>query len=371
MSDFLENLIARSLSPSHVIQPRLPSLFEPLRADQALALEQGFDSESASPSSIAGEAAPPMTTFESPFAPRPFDHLRATEPPLPGVIPHREFSADQASHESMPETRPVQAERPPQTLTGESASPTVALQNVASDGPVRTQMQPLPTRKRETGDAPTSYGVFIEPESPPLAEKSAPSLSRTPDAENRRSPGQSALSDQGQAPPHSRQNVQTDALGLKIEQVAASLPPDTQKQLDALKEEIGKLHAGEAQSERRAEAEPVIRQSVVEHLAQQTLAAQPVARDESTSLQPAPQVSPRIVNVQPQIIRHIEPGATTPAQGQATFETEPTINITIGRIEVRATPSGEAPSRNQPAAPAPKLMSLQDYLRRRAKGNNR
>ena len=44
----------------------------------------------------------------------------------------------------------------------------------------------------------------------------------------------------------------------------------------------------------------------------------------------------------------------------------PTIQVTIGRIEVRATPAAKAPARERPAAqPA---LSLEEYLRQRYKG---
>jgi hypothetical protein len=50
----------------------------------------------------------------------------------------------------------------------------------------------------------------------------------------------------------------------------------------------------------------------------------------------------------------------------------PPIQVTIGRIEVRATP---APTRSEPSvgsrSTAPAVMSLDDYLRERAKGGHR
>lgn len=46
----------------------------------------------------------------------------------------------------------------------------------------------------------------------------------------------------------------------------------------------------------------------------------------------------------------------------------PTINVTIGRVEVRATLPTPAPRRQSPAAPS---MGLDEYLRRRAKGDER
>ena len=48
-------------------------------------------------------------------------------------------------------------------------------------------------------------------------------------------------------------------------------------------------------------------------------------------------------------------------------EVQPTINVTIGRIEVRAsTPTVSRPSRQD--SESPKLMGLEDYLRQRAQG---
>ena len=44
----------------------------------------------------------------------------------------------------------------------------------------------------------------------------------------------------------------------------------------------------------------------------------------------------------------------------------PTIQVTIGRIEVRATPAAKAPVRERPAAPS--ALSLEEYLRQRSKG---
>jgi hypothetical protein len=44
----------------------------------------------------------------------------------------------------------------------------------------------------------------------------------------------------------------------------------------------------------------------------------------------------------------------------------PTIQVTIGRIEVRATPAAKAPVRERPSAPS--ALSLEEYLRQRSKG---
>lgn len=44
---------------------------------------------------------------------------------------------------------------------------------------------------------------------------------------------------------------------------------------------------------------------------------------------------------------------------------EPVIQVTIGRIEVRATQPAPQPSR--PRSAAPNAMSLEEYLRRRSR----
>jgi hypothetical protein len=48
---------------------------------------------------------------------------------------------------------------------------------------------------------------------------------------------------------------------------------------------------------------------------------------------------------------------------------QPVVNITIGRIEVRATPAPKAPARERQAARPP--VDLEEYLRQRSKGEGR
>ncbi|HEV2844921.1 MAG TPA: hypothetical protein VG477_08755, partial [Thermoanaerobaculia bacterium] len=48
---------------------------------------------------------------------------------------------------------------------------------------------------------------------------------------------------------------------------------------------------------------------------------------------------------------------------------EPVIHVTIGRIEVRATPAPKAPARERQAARPP--VDLEEYLRQRSKGEGR
>jgi hypothetical protein len=72
----------------------------------------------------------------------------------------------------------------------------------------------------------------------------------------------------------------------------------------------------------------------------------------------------------------LAPGSVTPAQRvsaplprpQHTAET-PSIQVTIGRVEVRAVAPQPQPSRQKPAQA--RMMSLDEYLRQRASGGAR
>ena len=80
-----------------------------------------------------------------------------------------------------------------------------------------------------------------------------------------------------------------------------------------------------------------------------------VVRTTPTPLPASPLLQPRVTVVerQPPPVRPEAPAA------------EPVIQVTIGRIEVRATPPPAQPSRPRPAAlPA---LSLEEYLRRRSR----
>lgn len=79
-----------------------------------------------------------------------------------------------------------------------------------------------------------------------------------------------------------------------------------------------------------------------------------------------PQVSTGVV-AQPQVIRHGGPKATPSAEVRQGAEPAPTINVTIGRIEVRAVTSDASASERRQGASVQR-MSLSDYLRRRAAG---
>jgi hypothetical protein len=61
------------------------------------------------------------------------------------------------------------------------------------------------------------------------------------------------------------------------------------------------------------------------------------------------------------------PRLIAPARQQKNAPVPPAINVTIGRVEVRAVP----PVRESPRPKAPPVLSLEDYLRQRSSGGRR
>jgi hypothetical protein len=49
----------------------------------------------------------------------------------------------------------------------------------------------------------------------------------------------------------------------------------------------------------------------------------------------------------------------------------PRINVTIGRIEVRATAPAAAPTDRRRDRPAPQVLALEEYLQQREEGRSR
>ena len=91
---------------------------------------------------------------------------------------------------------------------------------------------------------------------------------------------------------------------------------------------------------------------------------------DSEAAKPLRPPAPSGVVAQPQVIRYSEPKATARAEAPPGQEPAPTINVTIGRIEVRAVaPDPSARERRQSASQT--RMSLSDYLQRRAGGGVR
>jgi hypothetical protein len=335
MTGFLNNQVARSLGAPPVVRPRLPSLFEP---------PDGVAPLPAAPGEPDVDWALEPQDGELPQAPAARSRSRSAEPghPVPGRMPDL---ADDP--ESIVEPRAIAPARSP--LVRPARAPELPSPAVFGEAAPVAEPPPMPGKtSSEVRVAPALPG---EPPAPPATiqrivervlvaggEPAGParSIDQPPairpiqpqlaPPEPSPAPGRGPLdmavpAERGFAAPH--QSDDDIKVGSR-ERLVAPEPAAWQP------------HARQPRADQRSEAQ-----------------AQPA--------QPAPSVPRSAVVVQTQMIRYAE--APRPAPEAA--PPAPTIQVTIGRVEVRATPQARptAAARQAPAA-----TGLDDYLRQRSRG---
>jgi hypothetical protein len=300
MSEFLSNLVARTLATAPVLQPRQPSLFEPDGGGWGLGnrdwgvvaeVETAVSAPALPPASsaparpvwpVTAAATPPPTTIvqPQPLPPHPRDagSLAATQPERPPA--------------ARPEKKPAPTPSP-LTLKERIIQQTVVEKKERLSPAAPSPAASLRPARAAAAPVPAVTPLLLAPSPPP-----SPTLERATD----RPPA---------APP------------------IRPMTPVTK------------------------------RPSVAEPAARTVKPERPL----TSELSPPPTIRERI----------LPPAAMTPPQrGQATngrYQPEPpapTIQVHIGRIEVRATPPPPQPAAK--SRPQPATTSLEEYLRQRNGG---
>jgi hypothetical protein len=358
MSDFLSNLAARSLGLVEVVRPRPASLFEPPRA--TVASGAGIP-DMPSPLEEVGLDARPSAALE-------VGHF--VEPPPASSSPPDGDEREEV-HAIAPATSDPQGRQPIES----SRSPWVrrASSTVVEGDEARPPDPPVaPATRSRVSPAPRPALVPVGVDDGGNA--SNPSWSESPRTVNEllgpsRDLGPMGVSRRQAVPP----TVETD-------DVRPVLPPSAVRPSET--DEFHRSgpdspttrapHArnganGSEAVQGTAWREPV--RPVNEGL-RGSLELRPsdVSHGEPTSPLGPGTGGPARVVVQPRVALYSEPVA--PAHSRpAAVNAEPTIQVTIGRVEVRAThpaPPVTSRERRTPAA-----MSLEEYLRRRADGSAR
>lgn len=301
MSDFLKNLVERSLAPSGAVRPQLLSIFEPPPANAG-----EFFGGNESPG-LAGVGQHPQDPSAQVSRLQPLWHSATSEPPKPFVAPLSKVgltSADPAQVPNAPKIRP----------------------RVDQPG-------------RQPGVAPANerYGTADG------TERSEESAAR-PDLRNASSvrPYVSSSEKQSNAPLSIEQHTTAD-VARTDEQGATPQPLLPTEQTPGASKSIFRDPTENRAHQVRAE-------KIIEMIAGEREPAQ--SRDVPAISRRPP--SPRPFSSRPQ--------SKNPPVA-------PSINVTIGRIEVRATPP--PPTQSQPSRASAPIMSLDEYLRRRAGGDGR
>jgi hypothetical protein len=356
MSDFLKSLVARQLGDAQTVRPRLAGRFEP--PPEAFAPEA---STRASASSASGsDALELFLEVETRNAPSrdvetPHDNPAATRPrtshPEASDTPERTVFIREPRDESRPFLKPERSS----THTSEhthDAPPTGRESKMRDeqDTPSLT-VRPEPrtqTRADEEGDASVRTRSIVpasveeaRPVNKPVTQTQRPAPFTTRARADRRAP--STLE------PREPSSREVDDAQRPI----AEVRPFTASTLTRREADGEQRAPGEKPSLTRVEpARAEVRATESEGEAESYAARQVrrARRQETASTEPQP-------------TRHHARQAATHDGARKSAEVAPTINVTIGRVEVRATQGQPAAKRRSEGA-TPR-MSLDDYLRRR------
>ncbi len=412
MSDYLENLLARQLERLETVEPRRPSRFEPPAAAVTFPPVVGRPGDA--PDEDARETGDAFRTgmteafMDTPdaFADSPVETTRTSSPSptrRAPLAPSRDDAPTQPlrTHEATPHAPKSSAFEPE---TAETISPSEPLrpQPFGVNDDAADSLSPSPSRASSP---------------PPEAPSEPARRTATDEAPSTGNRPQASLSSEETAAPLPVERVelverveifkpsppQPSPSGLEAEAktVGASSGPAAPTRETILvpvldtRETLGRaapVREGEARMSHSSEAPPIVPQP----------SKPPVRVDESVAkreaVEPAPKPAPKPARlerdegseyetlkarrerqrqasaalVEPRITRRAEARAAAfrQAEAQSKAEPAPTINVTIGRIEIRATaPASRPAARRETESAAP--MSLEDYLRRRGGGGGR
>jgi hypothetical protein len=362
MSNFITNLVTRSLGTAPVIQPRLPSLFEPSNAYPVALAESHSGWELDSPG-VADEPA-----FEN-----------ADMPPPPP--PEKQFSAGKVQTQrtlkpesSLPHTQPLPADPPKR----EPAIP-------------ESQHVPVPAItaiSRENHPAARPAALHVLPESKLAAPPRPPfefseNTPRTPDAPASKSApkpssrallAQQVLAESNLAPPRPPFEFSDNTPRAPDVPVSAPAPKPSSGTFVAqtlLPESVAAADIPPPMQSHISKSEA--RQNFPANLARaKTNRSRPFQEPAESLVKPAPAPERYPIGqfalrappiVEPPNTRRFDFARYIPPSPHTT-PPEPTIQVTIGRIEVRAaSPQASAPKERSPSP----VMSLNDYLQQRSK----
>ena len=363
MSDFLSNLAARSFGRVELVRPRLASLFEPPRAAGGSTLRQSLGPDALEVAEISDETR----TEAAPPARQPASRVRETQSTAADLkLSVAESDPGRADLPAKPNSRQRQPTRQRSSSLAPAAIPSSAMKPELLPGFVTPKAVPphvsrlvVPASAAKSSAVPpaaliATQSVEAQPGSRPLDASLTPRRSEKA-VSVPASPSLPAL----QAEPPAGKPQEQSALE-RLSRVPIAAQDQTEREL--LRSDAGQQRQSAFQAPSRRPSNQDISTS------EEQRPAAP-GRSELLPSQTPRSARPAMVVVQPQVTRYLR--QTTPAPAEAAARPEPTstIQVTIGRIEVRATPPPAKPPSEKRSAPP--VMSLDEYLRRRAKAGGR
>jgi hypothetical protein len=345
MSDYLSNLVARNLNLTAVIQPRLASVFEPPDAAGGKVFGQRLgsgllDIGPAFDETELSNLAPAPPLARPPVGAPPESQLPVTAPDVSFHMPHQP-----------PGGLTTRADLHSGHLTAQKPPPPTSQPLLGAAQPASLET-PVPILQPVAGQPP----VRRAPQEP---APSQPDLIPAPAAdETGATPPPSAIEQ------HRRSVLEPAITRIVVERVAAPAEPRP----PAARDETGTT-PNHSPTESQRQPKLAIQRVAVERTAMPAEPRPPaIAHSESPPVQPTRPSAPATTAVEPRVTPYVKPSARARAEPAATPKPAPTIQVTIGRIEVRATPPPAPPQKQRSAPP---VMSLDEYLRQRARRGDR
>lgn len=307
MSNYLNNLVVRQLDRASLVQPRLPSLFEPPAYPRTL-LQHG-QSDAVAPFNV--ETIEVESEINAPSETRHSNDTRVNSPSPRADVSNEEManSVWRGRQQITPNLKPS-AESTPDEI-GEDSSQVAATHIQASHS------TPTPTQTDAASRTPPS--------------SNAPEETATPRQNVRRPAPQPTAAIEW--PDKEREDIASP--WLKPSTIDAAHVNSTKNDIELMESGIESVKNSIESTRKGVES---TKNSLV--------------------------VQPRVVSLVENRRERLD--SSLPVQSPAS-ESPPIINVTIGRIEVRAaTAASSTPRRSEPLAKP--LMSLDEYLRRRTKG---
>jgi hypothetical protein len=377
MSDYLSNLAAKSLNRTDVVQPRLALPFERLHPTDGSVSGRTLDVEPLSEERASGDTAigaPPVSypAVDRTVAPRVSAGGSRPEPDtshqgthgLP-TTPGQRLDATRLAVPTPTETH--------QEEIGHRPPPSPPAPSTALAAPPQV---PAPVLQPSAAQAPTAK-ESAQPNPERLASARALTREQGRDAPLQRTAGE-------QPPPVVEPSIQP----VIVEQMAM---PEQPRPLTSAAD----IPSRTTEGQRRPTIEPAIQRTLIERTVSP---AEPVAtsassgetetvpsrhksdwergtapeprvpRSELPPAETAPAITQAPIVAEPHVTHYVEPATRPRAELAAAPGAAPTIRVTIGRVEVRATPPPmPTPKVQRPKAP---VMSLDDYLCERAEGGS-
>lgn len=392
MNPFLGHLLERSFATTEGLRPRLPSLFEPVSTDVPGSSPAPFgtagpewdealddsdrqeDTAGLRMATRAQEAAGIDPLGERSHT-LPSARIRAESPrsapiPMPATGANRVTSAPEEPSEPRIEPRPhatAPTVTPPVAIALPSPpvfptpAPTVAISRKVANTLAEPSESSAETRPAVAIAPPPS--VSAAPFGPPPSTRQVADRIAPHEGQARRPVGPNPVEWPSSAASGARLTERHPGTNAIESRLAGAGPTVVIERIARLDQDPQQPTPKVEWRERLIESPPVESSPARQPPAPQPLAPQSLKPADSAAAPGMPQVvvphqvrlAPRPVSLPP-----IAPAAS------AKPSAAPTIQVTIGRIEVRATPPAPATPRKAPSKPA--AMSLEDYLKQRSEG---